>query len=48
MLASYSRLNRKNFEFLKIQDGGVCHIGKSKNYYISATDLHIIWLSDVE
>jgi len=31
------RINRLNFEFLKIQDGGGRHLEKSQNRDISAT-----------
>jgi len=43
-------VDRKNFEFLKIQDNDGRHIGNAKNFYISATawpaDFHEIWYGD--
>ena len=45
------RIYRKNFEFLKIQDGGGRHLAKSqKSRYLrnGLTDLYEIWYADAQ
>jgi len=47
----YQRINRLNFEFLKIQDGGDRHLKKSqKSLYLSngLTDLYEIWYANAK
>ena len=44
------RIDRYNFEFLEIQDGGSCHFENHKNRDISQrfTDLYEIWYADAK
>jgi len=50
-IGPWHRMNRKNFEFLKIQDGGGRHLEKSqKSRYLcnGLTDLYEIWYADAK